>query len=92
MALLLVYKLIEDPPWVKRAKGAGIRFDYIGVSLLVLGVGALQVMLDKGQEDDWFGSRFILTLAVVAAVSSFPLPSGNGLAKLLLLMCVFSGI
>ncbi|MGA2984847.1 MAG: DHA2 family efflux MFS transporter permease subunit [Terriglobia bacterium] len=69
MALLLVYKLIEDPPWVKRAKGAGIRFDYIGVSLLVLGVGALQVMLDKGQEDDWFGSRFILTLAVVAAVS-----------------------
>jgi len=69
LALLLVYRLIEDPPWVKRAKGAGMRFDYIGVSLLVLGVGALQVMLDKGQEDDWFGSRFILTLAVVAAVS-----------------------
>ena len=37
-------------------------------SLLTLGVGALQVMLDKGQEDDWFGSRFILTLAVLTAV------------------------
>ena len=35
---------------------AGVRFDYIGIALLTLGVGALQVMLDKGQEDDWFGS------------------------------------
>jgi DHA2 family multidrug resistance protein len=68
MALLLIYRLIEDPPWVKRAQGAGLKIDYIGVSLLVLGVGALQIMLDKGQEDDWFGSHFILTLAVIAAV------------------------
>ena len=67
-ALMLVYRLIEDPPWVTRAKGAGVKIDYIGVGLLTLGVGALQVMLDKGQEDDWFGSHFILTLAVVAAV------------------------
>jgi DHA2 family multidrug resistance protein len=69
LTLFLVYRLIEDPPWVKRAKGAGIKFDYIGVSLLTLGVGALQILLDKGQEDDWFGSRFILTLAIVAGVS-----------------------
>jgi DHA2 family multidrug resistance protein len=68
LTLFLVYRLIEDPPWVKRAKGAGIKFDYIGVALLTLGVGALQIMLDKGQEDDWFGSRFILTLAIVAGV------------------------
>ncbi len=68
VALFLVYRLIEDPPWVKRAKGAGIKIDYIGVGLLTLGVGALQVMLDKGQEDDWFGSHFILTLAVIAGV------------------------
>ena len=68
LALLLVYRLIEDPPWARRARGAGVRLDYIGVSLLVLGVGSLQVMLDKGQEDDWFGSHFILTLAILAAV------------------------
>ncbi len=68
VTLFLVYRLIEDPPWVKRAKGAGIKIDYIGVALLVLGVGALQILLDKGQEDDWFGSHFILTLAIVAAV------------------------
>jgi DHA2 family multidrug resistance protein len=68
VTLFLIYRLIEDPPWVKRAKGAGIKIDYIGVALLTLGVGALQILLDKGQEDDWFGSNFILTLAIVAAV------------------------
>jgi len=67
-ALFLVYRLVEDPPWAKHAASAGVKIDYIGVALLTLGVGALQVMLDKGQEEDWFGSRFILTLAVVAGV------------------------
>ena len=68
VALFLISRLVEDPPWVKRSSGAGFKFDYIGISLLTLGVGALQVMLDKGQEDDWFGSHFILTLAVLATV------------------------
>ncbi len=68
MALLLVYRLVEDPPWAKRAVGGGIKIDYIGVSLLALGVGALQIMLDKGQEDDWFGSHFIVTLGIIAGV------------------------
>jgi DHA2 family multidrug resistance protein len=68
LALFLVFRLVEDPPWLKRQAGAGVKIDYIGVALLTLGVGALQVMLDKGQEDDWFGSHFILTLAILAAV------------------------
>lgn len=68
LTLLLVFRLIDDPPWAKRAAGAGIKIDYIGVALLTLGIGALQVMLDKGQEEDWFGSHFILTLAILAAV------------------------
>jgi len=68
LTLFLVYRLVEDPPWVKRLSGAGIKIDYIGVAFLALGVGALQIMLDKGQEDDWFGSHFILTLAIVAGV------------------------
>jgi DHA2 family multidrug resistance protein len=42
--------------------------DYIGIALLALGIGALQVLLDKGQEDDWFGSQFITTLVVIAVV------------------------
>jgi DHA2 family multidrug resistance protein len=42
--------------------------DYVGLSLLILWIGALQILLDKGQEDDWFASGFIVTLAIVAAV------------------------
>ncbi len=68
LALVLVYQFIEDPPWAHRIKDALARIDYIGISLLTLGVGSLQVMLDKGQEDDWFGSRFILTFFILAAI------------------------
>jgi MFS transporter, DHA2 family, multidrug resistance protein len=67
MASLLVFRLVEDPPWEKRLAKGGVRVDYIGVALLVLGVGALQIMLDKGQEQDWFASQFIVTLALLAA-------------------------
>ena len=68
LAFMLVLRLVQDPPHLARLRGAGVRVDYIGIALLTLGVGALQVMLDKGQEEDWFGSRFITTLAVTAAV------------------------
>ena len=65
---LLVRRFVEDPPYLSRLKVAGVKLDYVGIAFLILGIGALQVMLDKGQEDDWFGSRFITTLAVVATV------------------------
>jgi DHA2 family multidrug resistance protein len=68
LALLLVTQLIQDPPDLSRLKGSMPRFDYVGFGLLAVGVGALQVALDKGQEDDWFGSQFITTLIIVAAV------------------------
>jgi DHA2 family multidrug resistance protein len=64
----LVRRFVEDPPYLSRIKAAGVKLDYVGIALLTLGVGALQVLLDKGQEDDWFGSHFITTLAIVAAV------------------------
>ena len=70
MALILVYQLVEDPPYMARARATSGRpkLDYIGFSLLTLGVGALQILLDKGQEDDWFGSNFIVTLTTIAVV------------------------
>src|SRR4029077_6824234 len=68
LAVFLVSQLIEDPPYLTRLKDTVARFDYIGFGLLAVGVGALQVALDKGQEDDWFGSRFITTLIILAAV------------------------
>jgi MFS transporter, DHA2 family, multidrug resistance protein len=67
LAIYLTHTLVEDPPFLHRLKRGGIRVDYIGISMLVLGVGALQVVLDKGQEDDWLGSHFITTLAITAA-------------------------
>jgi len=68
LAVLLVYQLLQDPPYLSREKQGAGRFDYIGFALLAIGVGALQVALDKGQEEDWFGSHFITTLIVIAAV------------------------
>src|SRR6267154_1939160 len=68
LALLLVYQLVEDPPYLARVKQRLSGFDFIGFSLLTVGVGALQIALDKGQEDDGFGSLFITILVVIAAV------------------------
>src|SRR6202790_4344270 len=64
----LVRRFVEDPPYLTRIKSAGVKLDYIGIALLTLGIGALQVPLDKRQEDDWFGSRFITVLAITAVV------------------------
>src|SRR6202167_4472259 len=64
----LVRRFVEDPPYLARIKAAGVKLDYIGIALLALGIGALQVLLDRGQEDDWFGSRFITSLVVIATV------------------------
>lgn len=68
MALVLIRRLIEDPPLSTRTRRAGVTVDYVGIGLLAIGVAALQVMLDKGQEEDWFGSHFIVGLAVVATL------------------------
>ena len=72
LSLLLVSRLVEDPPYLtEQLKKARQSFsvDYVGIGLLALCLGALQVVLDKGQEDDWFVSHFILILAVAFAVS-----------------------
>jgi DHA2 family multidrug resistance protein len=68
MAWLLVRRFVEDPPYLRRLRSAGVKLDYLGIALLTIGVGALQILLDKGQEDDWFGSRFITSLVIISAV------------------------
>src|SRR6202171_4963610 len=65
LALLLTQAYIFDPPYLRKER-TGI--DYWGIGLLILGMGSLQIMLDKGQEEDWFGSHFIMILAVLAIV------------------------
>ncbi len=68
LAIALVFHMVEDPPFLTRKTLAESKFDYIGFSALALGIAALQIVLDKGQEDDWLGSPFIATLCVVAIV------------------------
>jgi DHA2 family multidrug resistance protein len=65
-AFMMIRHYIIDPPYIRRGTA---RIDYWGLGLLVVGVGALQIGLDKGQESDWFASTWITTLLVVAAIS-----------------------
>jgi MFS transporter, DHA2 family, multidrug resistance protein len=65
LSLLLISLFVYDPPYIRRGS---LRIDFWGLGMLAVGMGALQIMLDRGQEDDWFGSRLIVTLAVVALV------------------------
>ncbi len=69
LTLILTNRLVEDPPWNVPDKKNLFKLDYVGVSLLVISMGALQIALDKGEENDWFGSHFIVTCAVTFAVS-----------------------
>jgi MFS transporter, DHA2 family, multidrug resistance protein len=62
LSLFLTQRLVEDPPWLKEDKRAGLKIDYIGFALIVIGVGCFQVVLDKGQQLDWFGSPFIVAM------------------------------
>jgi DHA2 family multidrug resistance protein len=69
LSLVLTSRLIQDPPYFKRRKLSETRIDYIGLGLVALGLGTLQVVLDKGQRDDWFESHFILWLSVISAAA-----------------------
>ena len=66
ISLFLTSRLVEDPPYLRGMKRAGIRIDYVGLAAIALGLGALQIVLDKGQRDDWFGSRFIVVNSLIA--------------------------
>jgi DHA2 family multidrug resistance protein len=60
ISLILTSFLISDPPYMKKANiKAGFRIDYIGIGLISLGLGSMQIVLDKGQRDDWLSSNFI---------------------------------
>jgi MFS transporter, DHA2 family, multidrug resistance protein len=69
LSLALTSMLIFDPPYiVRRGFKDGLRIDYAGLGLLALGLGALEIVLDEGQREDWFSSGFIVVAAVLAVV------------------------
>jgi len=63
--IFLVMKFIQDPPFLVREKGP---FDFIGIFLMTVGLGALQIMLAQGEQYDWFASDYITFLAVTAGI------------------------
>ncbi len=72
VSLLLTSLVVRDPPYMveERARSHGqiFRIDYIGLGLIALALGSLEVVYAKGQELDWFGSRFIVTFMALAAL------------------------
>ncbi len=69
LSLLLTSALITDPPYMERKSfRSGLKIDYIGIGLLSLGLGSLQIVLDKGQREDWFASNFIVVFTVLMVV------------------------
>jgi DHA2 family multidrug resistance protein len=69
ISILLTTRLIQDPPYFKRRKLSETKIDYVGLGFVALGLGALQIVLDKGQRDDWFESHFIVVLSLIAAAA-----------------------
>ena len=69
ISILLTSRLIQDPPYFKRRKLSETRIDYIGLGFVTLGLGALQIVLDKGQREDWFESNFIVILSLISAAA-----------------------
>ena len=63
LAFILVTRLVDDPPWIKPDRSLLRKMDYLGLSFLTIAMGGLQIMLDKGEENDWFSSPFICTFA-----------------------------
>jgi DHA2 family multidrug resistance protein len=70
LSLFLTARMVEDPPWIddaqERAKHTPV--DYMGLALVAVGLGALQVVLDKGQREDWFASHFIQIFTALTVV------------------------
>jgi DHA2 family multidrug resistance protein len=73
LAVVLSSIVLRDPPYLaeQRAarKGKPFQMDFIGLGLLTLGLASLELMLDKGQEHDWFDSQFIVMLALTAGIA-----------------------
>jgi DHA2 family multidrug resistance protein len=68
LSLLLTWVLIFDPPYLQRRAWGSFKIDYAGFGLLAVGLGALEVVLDEGQKEDWFSSHFIMVFSAITAI------------------------
>jgi DHA2 family multidrug resistance protein len=66
LSLLLSQRIVHDPAYLRNMPKSNFRVDFAGIGLIVVGVGFLQYVLDKGQENDWFSSKAIVVSLIVA--------------------------
>ncbi len=69
LSLFLSHRMVTDPPWLEDLKRKVGSIDVVGLGLITIGLGSLEVVLDKGQEEDWFHSSFVVGFSIVALVS-----------------------
>jgi len=74
LSLILSSRLVHDPPEFTQERkearrGGGLRIDYVGISLIAIGFACLEVVLDRGERDDWLGSHFITSFLAIAVVA-----------------------
>lgn len=67
LAAFMIGRFVKDPPYIKNARVG--KFDNLGFGLLIVWTGCLQVVLDKGQEDDWFGAMWVRVAVIAVAIS-----------------------
>jgi DHA2 family multidrug resistance protein len=67
VSLMLTNRIVSDPPHLAEMRARAGRIDYVGLGLISTGLGCLEYVLDKGQEEDWFNSTVILVFAAAAA-------------------------
>jgi len=66
ISILMVFFFIVDPPYMRRMK---MKIDYWGLAFLAIGLGCLQIVLDKGEREDWFSSDFITWMSIISVTS-----------------------
>ncbi len=71
LAVILNSILVEDPPHEQAKKNRKRGIDYIGLSLIVIGIGCLQIVFDRGEDDGWLGSPFIVTMSIIGGLGVF---------------------
>lgn len=69
LSMFLSMRMVTDPPWLEKGRKQKSPIDVVGLGLVALGLGSLEVVLDKGQEVDWFHSSFVVGFSIVALIS-----------------------
>lgn len=69
LAAVMVILFVEDPPYLRAMRGAARRIDVLGIACLVVGLGLLQIVLDRGQRADWFEAPWVCAFTLIAVVS-----------------------